>query len=266
MVCLCVYSHSDYFDILKIQIDYIKSLKIPCDIYLFVNIPFDFSGGKRTISKTAKRRYGSRKRLRGGNHEKFKTILYDDKVPYFQRLSYCIKQIPSSHLILTHDNDILLQFDIDAINKMIDAMNANNIDAIKLTDDLNVKPEIHIKDTLYISKHSDNDTYVFNVQPRIWRKESALNFYSRFPQKNYRNCETANVQAFSKTQRIYVVYDTNIIKSHYSPTKYYIFMHLTWEGEILQYNKKQNVNSLITTEYTKVKNKYLKNTTRIFHL
>ena len=30
MVVLCVYSHSDFFDILKIQVDYIKSLNIPC--------------------------------------------------------------------------------------------------------------------------------------------------------------------------------------------------------------------------------------------
>lgn len=263
MVSLCVYSHSDYFDILKIQVDYIKTLNIPCDIYLFVNTPFILNGGKRTKYKSVKRQRGTRKRLRGGNN--IKTILYDDTLPYYKRLSSCIEQVNSPHFILTHDNDILLQIDMDAIHKIVDLMKTNNIDAIKLSDDIKAKPEIAVKDTLYISKVRDDDTYAFNVQPRIWRKESALNLYLKFSEKTYHSSENGNVQEFTKTQKIYVLYDMNIIKSHYSSTKYYTFMHITRSSSIIQYNKKQNMNSIMTTEYAKIKDKYFKNTKRAFY-
>ena len=265
MISLCVYSHSEYFDILKIQMDYILALNIPCDIYLFVNTPFIFSGGKRTTHKSLKRRYRTRKRLRGGNMEQVKTILYDDKLPYFQRLSSCVEQVKSSHIILTQDNDILLNFDMDAINKMVELMIKNNIDAIKLSGYTNVKPELHVKDKLYIAKVVD-DGFVYSVNPRLWCKESALDLFLKFPEKTYRSSEDEDVQKFSKTQKIYVMYDTPIIKSHFSSTKYYTYIHITGDGKIYQYDKNKDVDPIMITEYRKIKDKYFKNTKRPFHV
>lgn len=262
MVSLCVYSHSDFFDILKIQMDYIKSLNIPCDIYLFVNIPFNIDGGKRTKYKSVKRQRGTRKRLRGGNN--IKTILYDDTLPYYKRLSSCIEEVNSPHFILTHDNDILLQIDMDAIHKMVDLMKTNNIDAIKLSDDIKAKPEIAVKDTLYISKVRDDDIYAFNVQPRIWRKESALNLYLKLPEKTYHSSENGNVQEITKTQKIYVVYDINIVKSYYSSSKYYTFMHITHSGTIIQYNKQDIVDPIMKNAYANIKKKYFNKMNRVF--
>jgi hypothetical protein len=265
MIALCVYSHSEYFDVLKVQMDYILSLNVPCDIYLFVNTPFNFSGGKRTTCKSVKRRYRTRKRLRGGNMEKVKTIIYDDKVPYFQRLSSCIAQVNSTHIILTQDNDILLKVDMDAINKMVDLMNKNNIDSIKLSGYTYVKPELHVKDSLYISTVVD-DGFVYSVNPRLWRKESALKLYLKFPDKTYKSSENEDVQKFSKTQKTYVMYDTHIIKSQYSSTKYYTYIHITGDGKIYEYDKKKDVDPIMISEYTKIKNKYFKNTKRLFHV
>ncbi len=265
MISLCIYSHSDYFDILKIQMDYVLSLNIPYDIYLFVNIPFTMSGGKRKRSKSIKRRYRTRKRFNGGSMEKVKTILYDDKLPYYQRLVSCIEQVKSTHFIITHEDDILLKIDTDYINKVVDAMNTNNIDAIKLVN-INSNPEIHIKDTLYIRPITEDDTMPYTVNPRIWRKESALKHYSKFPQKNYKSSENTNVQSFAITQKIYTLCDKSVIRSSFNHSPCYVVIHIIWGGQIRQYDKEQDKKDpMIMGEYTKIKEKYFKNTKRAFH-
>lgn len=266
MLPLCVYSHSDFFDILQIQVDYIKKLNIPCDIYLFINTPFNMNGGKRTKYKSFKRRYGTRKKMNGGNN--IKTILYDDKLRYHERLLSCIKQLNSPYFILTRDTDVILEIDMDAIYKIVKAMNTNNIDAIKLTNDINAKPEIYIKDTLYISELTDADKlFAYSVLPRIWRKESALKIYSLFPDKNYRTSENANVQKYTNTaQKVYTLYDINMIKAVYACTKHYKIINITHSGgQIAQYDKRSNTDPIIISEYAKIKDKYFKNTKRTFH-
>ena len=92
--------------------------------------------------------------MHGGNN--IKTILYDESKPYFHRLMTCIKEVNSDYIIFTHEDNILLQFDIDVINSMIHVMKVNKIDCIDLSnqvsDSTNTKSKIHIKDTLYISQ------------------------------------------------------------------------------------------------------------------
>ena len=225
------------------------------------------SGGKRTKYKSIKRRYRTRKRLRGGGMEKVKTILYDDKLPYFQRILGCIEQVNTTHFIITHDNDILIQFDIDAINRLVNVMTTNNIDAVKLHN-ITGNPEIHIKDALYISPIKDDEMYRYSVNPRLWNKVSALKLFSSFPQKDYRSSEGANVQEFSKKQKVYTLCESPVIMAYHAQAKCYVAMHITLGGAIAQYDKMQdrNPDPIIISEYNKIKNKYFKNTKRSFHV
>ena len=266
MIPLYVYSHSDFFDILKIQIESILSLNIQCDIYLFINKPFMLNGGGRLRSRKTKRRVATRKTMKGGNNDRFKTILYDDTKPYFQRLSSCIRQLNSPHFILIHDNDILLKCDMDFINKIVDVMNTNRIDAVRLLHEPG-NSDIHIKDTLYLTKINDNDPYRFCVNPRLWRKESALDLYESLPQKTYKESEDKNTQDFTKKQSIYALNDTSHIKQNSDNqrrSKYFLSFNLTRSGSIYQYNKNSETDPIIKDAYTKIKQKYLKNTKRAF--
>ena len=266
MIPLCVYSHSDYFDILKIQMDSILALNIPCDIYLFVNTPFTLNGGGRLRYRKVKRRHRTRKRMRGGNNNKFKTIIYDDTQPYFQRLSSCISQVDSPHLILIHDNDILVQCDTNAIDKIVDAMNANDIDAVRLLHAPG-NSEIHIKDTLYLSKIGDDDRYVYCVNPRLWRKESALDLYRSLPQTTYKLSEEMDVQEFSKKQKIYALSDTNNVKASKDQyrSKYFLTMNLTRAGKIYPFNTSEHTDPIIKNAYAKLKEKFKNITKRNFY-
>jgi hypothetical protein len=265
MIPLYVYSHSDFFDILKIQIESILSLNIGCDIYLFINKPFMLNGGGRLRYRKTKRR-ATRKRMKGGNNDRFKTILYDDTKPYFQRLSSCIRQLNSPYFILMHENDILIKCDMDSINKIVDVMNTKKIDSVKLLDQRG-KSEIHIKDTLYLLKIKDDDRYRFCVNPRLWRRESALNLYESFPEKTYNGSEDMDVQNFSKNQSIYALSDTSHIRQSSEDeyrSKYFLSMNLTRSGNIYQYDKNSETDPIIKDAYTKIKDKYFKNTKRAF--
>lgn len=270
MVCICIYSHSDYFDILQIQLDYVKSIlqNVPCQVYLFLNKPYTMSGGRR---RTKRSRYRSRKsykkKMRGGQQLPFKTILYDETAPYFTRLLSCIKQIDATHFILTHDNDILIKFDIDTINKIVESMKINAIDSLRLQHDPENQLEIKINDTVSMSKLRDNDMYSFNVQPRIWSKDSAIALYSTFPDKQYigTSSEGFDVLAYAKEhQKNYILFDAMPIQSarKFICSSCYCYIHLTSAGKLILYSKDNPVDPIVKAEQEKIYEKYLKSSKR----
>jgi hypothetical protein len=250
---IIIYSHSDVFDVLKIQLEYFSKLfsNTTQDIYLFSNTPYP-----PDTSTDIKLKY--------------KTILYDDNNPYFTRLLSCIRQIDSPYFIITHENDILLKFDKDIINKLVNQMEENKIDSINLqhkdnytklvneTED-KYKPEIKISETLYISKMTD-DRFTFCVQPRIWKKESAINLFSALPHKPYFvSSENHDVQSYVlKNQITYIIYSINSIGKHTTLPEY-SFLHITIGGKFMSCKKNDNLDEYAQTEFNNICNKYIKN-------
>ena len=251
---IIIYSHSDVFDVLKIQLEYFSKLfsNTTQDIYLFSNIPYP-----PDTSTDIKLKY--------------KTILYDDKNPYFTRLLSCIRQIDSPYFIITHESDILLKFDKDIIDKLVNQMKENKIDSINLQHKNNYKklvnqtedkynPEIKISETLYISKMTD-DLFTFCVQPRLWKKESAINLFSALPDKIYTSSETHNVQSYVlKNQITYIFHSINSSKhSNHTTVPEYSFLHITVAGKFISCKKNDNFEGEAQTEFNNICNKYIKN-------
>jgi len=206
---ICIYSHSEFFDILQIQFDYLTKL---------------FKGTGQTIYLFAD------KNFEGPTELAYTTILYDGAVAYMQRLATCIEQVPASYLILSHENDILLQYDASTMNALVKAMKQHSIDSIDLKHHDTQEERIEITPTLYISKVVH--PIIFRAQPRLWKKESALQFFTANPTKNYRRAENTNVQNYIKdAQKTFEVSSTTPLQSWYfgvdKAAPEYLFIHIT---------------------------------------
>jgi hypothetical protein len=246
---ICIYSHSSFFDVLQIQVDYLAKLFGGTDqpIYLFIDKPYD----KET-------------------NLKFTTIQYDDTIPYTKRLLYCIEQINQPYIIVSHEGDILLKYDASIIQKLVEVMSTNEVDSVDLLSHrVECKDTIQVSDTLSIVRIGGN-RYAYSVQPRLWKRESAKNLYSFLPGKDYKTSEDEYVQSYvSDNQKTYGICCTNPIKSfglqvhspnlgiHVSPI--YAFLHLTGANRFVRNIKESdNVDPFIAEAQRDIHNKYIK--------
>ena len=247
-VPIVIYSHSDVFDVLKIQLEYFTKLfsNTSQEIYLLSNIPYPDK-----ISTNTKLKYT--------------TIIYDDKTPYFTRLLSCITQINVPYFIITQESDILLKFDKDIINRIVNEMKEKKIDSINLQHRDNYKPEIKISETLYISKML-SDKFIFCVQPRIWNKESAIKLFSNFPNETYKSSENMAVQQYmEKNQNTYVTYSMNNFIQPFPVIRVipeYCYIHITFNGKFLMCKKYDNINPYIEKEFDSICTLYINNSKR----
>ena len=270
-VAICIYTHSTYFDILKIHLDYANTLykDSPYNIYIFSDIPYTSGGGMfkkgRSIVKRRRIKRMSKKQKGGQNNTqlKYKTILYDNNKPYFSRLIDCLQQVESDYIIITHDYDVVIRFNREIINPLVESMKTNNIDSIELLNK-GKQAEISVYKTLSISKKED-DGYTYNVQPRLWRKKSALDIYSKFPNSPYATCEVGEIQEYIKNnQKTYTMSDTISVRStrYYFYSPFFCFIHLTGGSKLIPCTKENNLEPFIQEEHEKIYNKYFKNSKR----
>ena len=216
---ICIYSHSEYFDILQIQFDYLTKL---------------FKGTGQPIYLFADKNYDKQMELT------YKTILYDGNAPYMQRLATCIEQVPEPYFILSQDNDILIKYDAQTISKLMASMKEHAIDSIELKhNEKNKEPKIKVTDTLSIVRHGKEDPYTFCVQPHLWEKGAAKEFYTTNTIKGYRESENNNVQRFAKEHQVtYELFSEKSLQStcigkagKVSPE--YVFIHVTNSGKFI---------------------------------
>jgi hypothetical protein len=238
---ICIYSNSEVFDVLEIQFEYLSKLfnNTNQKIYLFVDKEYD----KETSLK-------------------YETILYDNNTTYNKRLTHCISKIKGDYFIITQENDILFKLNKNTILKIIDTMKLNSIDSIELKQQPNCNNIIKVSDILSLSQ--PDVPYTFNVQPRIWNRNSAIKFFKLVPNKTYKTIENGNVQNIIKSSyKTYSLCSKYQVKSlrQFIQIPEYTFLHITHQGGFL----KQNMNNLdksILDEYNIIYNKYIKSSKR----
>jgi hypothetical protein len=239
---ICIYAHSDVFDILEILVEYLHKVfkNTSQKIYIFTNIKYN----KETPLI-------------------YESILYDDKIPYNKRIAYCLKHIKCEYFIISQESDILVNYSKDTIHKLVDTMKANNIDSIDLKQHASSNKDIKVTDTLSIT-NINKHPYVFNVQPRLWKLTSAIMFYSSIPDKTYKTMESSNANLLLKTkQTTYGIFSKNIIIStrNFNVLPEYKYIHITGDGKFINPNK-DIIDPSIKEEYVNIYNKYIKNSKR----
>jgi hypothetical protein len=240
IIPICIYSHSSVEDVLEIQFDYMSKISNMSNqkIYLFIDKPYT----KETSLK-------------------YQTILYDDNTPYSKRLIKCISEILEPYFILSHENDILVGYDPNTILELKRSMEKNIIDSITLKHFPKCTNLIQVNNSL--SLFNPDPDYVFNVQPRLWKKTSALNLFTSIPDKNYKTIESANTESYIKSnQKTYTVCSSTPVKStrDFIVIPEYKYIHITSGGKFII--NKQKIDKNIEIIYSEIYNRYIKNSRR----
>lgn len=236
MFSIVIYTHSDYFDILPIQLDYFDTI-VPSTIpvYLLSNKQFPAC--------------------------KYKTILYEDLKPYASRLLTGIEQIPDEYIIITHENDVIIRFSPEFIEQIIQVMRDHDIDSVELKHDARGSGPLPINAETSMVKKTE---YFYNVQPTVWKRDRLLQFLRAFPDKLYRTIEHDDTQKYmADNYKTYTLLCNNRIQSiWYELPVEYCYLHLTARLMLLPCTRMSGLHPEAQKEHDTIYLKYLHDSTR----
>jgi hypothetical protein len=235
---IIIYSHSSYSDILKIQTDYIQNLDFNNKI-LFIN------NNDENLNEI----YASYDKI----------IFYDDKLPYASRVSECLKVCDFDYFLFSHDIDILLNVNIDFLEKLLDFIVKEQIDRVdlKYTENVFGKEIIELSNGIKLVKEIIEKDYIYNVNPSIWKKETLLEIMTEFKDRNYRTIEDLIVQSFCKKYKIFKINTQTFLKcGYFNCIREYMFLHIRHNGKFLPLN--ENFVTIYNQSYEDISNEYLK--------
>ncbi len=94
------------------------------------------------------------------------------------------------------------------------------------------------KEDYYLGEHVEKYTYVFNVNPSIWKKDSYMELLTNFQDRTYRNIEYDDVQEFCSKYRILNLYTRNVLHCGYLKClPFYKYLHITHYQRFLRFNE-----------------------------
>jgi hypothetical protein len=235
MLPVCVYSHRDYLDVLRVNEHYLPVNR--------KNVLITNSLDETTFQQT---------------------IHYDDSLPYAQRLTASLAEIKQEYILFMHDMDIVISADWEAIDGLVDTMRKHGLDRVDLK---NAKCEqdgvVESVGGLRMHPQPDTARYIYNVNPSVWRVSSFLDVLSKFPQCTYRTIESLPVQHYcAKTKKMSILSDKKVIEcGYFQCVPQFQFLHITHGGHFLPMVNNR-LDPEIHEEYTKMRFGLLSKSTR----
>lgn len=222
------YTHDSYSDVIEIQYEYIKDIN-----------------NKFLITNNIKENV-----LDIFNKNFKKIFYYDDSLPYSQRILNVINEINDDFIFLIHDNDILVEKDDSILEKCLDLMISNNYDRIDFqVGGPNFKGHIEtisIDDNKYfLSRNYNENDYIYNVNPSIWRVSTLRRILNNFPNHSYRNIEDGEVQKYCVNNdfKIFKLMGHDLVKSTpFTLLDFFQYIHITHDGKFLPINNSLSEN------------------------
>ena len=260
------YSHSDYTDILQIHADYISHKKNKTLIIDTDDIPHSIKDVYDRI------------------------IYYDDTLPYASRILNSVKQIDDERFLLMHDTDILLRVDSDKMEQLLHLCTKHGMDRLDLQ--VGLDPSLFIdrlvngvfytaesikKKTAYVTVDDEcklikqvyfrnhplmGSSYLYNVNPSIWNKQSLLRIMEQFSHLDYRSIERDVVQKFCDDLSIYKIGIDNFIScGHFDCADFFTFFHITCQGKLVPFDNDHRDKygcsyESVAPQYQQIINKY----------
>lgn len=269
-ITFVIYSHTDFLDMLKIQIDQTHNIK---NKILIIN--------KNNLCND-------------GIYSNFKRVVfYDDSEPYGNRLLKTISEIESEFILFSHEIDILIDYKWGELGKLLKWMGHKNVDKIDLhfidgaldkqnqtfveisdgeVNDWESKSINELqKDRNYLTIHDDPNTYIYNVNPTLWKTSSFCDLLTFAKNKNYREIEYDETQNYMKKFKIYTLYSNKLLDcGYFKCLDIYKYFHITHYGLLInpqrQTTEFNQSYSDVAEDYFKIIEKYnLKNGSRKFN-
>jgi hypothetical protein len=242
-----VYSHTDFVDILKIQLEYIRD--IDNKILLINESSLDISEITEKFSRV---------------------IRYNESLPYTSRLK-CLSVLEDKVILFFHDIDILIYKDYLLLEELKKIMISKNIDRLDLqyNDDFdnNSNEQIFIDDgSDGFSLLHQTSGYVYNVNPSLWKLSALLEVVNAFPNATYRDIELVAQNYCATKLRFFKLNSKSYFNCGYFRCLYFfVFIHITHGGKFLPLDSSR-LDSNIRDIYSEIFTKHnLKNSTRGFN-
>lgn len=171
--------------------------------------------------------------------------MYDDTLKYTGRWLNILEEINTDYIVIIHDVDILLYFDINIFNIYYSLVLENKIDRLSLSIfNPNSKLSKYIDNIEYaicnLNDIKKTNHYVpYDVSPSVWNKNSFIKLCSIFPNETYASSElNINLQNYcKKTLKCYGISYTSNIQIQYCRglvySTYFKFLHITTNGKLL---------------------------------
>lgn len=142
---------------------------------------------------------------------------YDDSKPFYEKLRSVLQNITTKYLLYNPDTFVLTgDVDISSIEKIINKMNADNIDQVRLNVSGVENFKIVDGDTYELIKGSFinfEGSFFMSVGTGIWNTKSLLDITTKFNMKSYLEAENSNVQEYVKMLKNYYVTSSKNVKN-----------------------------------------------------
>jgi hypothetical protein len=252
-----VYSHTDNLDCLEIATDYLTDFK---NKILIIN-ESDIDLEKWSA-----------------HYEQI--LLYKDNQQYGAKLYETLTNIKSDYILFSHEIDILLNKNIQVLNKLVDYAKLNQIDRINLQPSGHNGPEFTKVDlylpinkwdvtttpaieTLYISEQKGVTTYRYNVNPCIANVKSFTKMVENFKETSYRDMEDLPVQQYCENLKVCNLYKTSLEEcGYFKCVSEYKFFHITHHRAFVRFDPHKPVTKFgqsykdCSVEYQNIVSKY----------
>lgn len=214
---LVIKSHNSYSYLWKIINDYVQNLDL--EIYLCLNrndTEFEFD-----------------KRI---------TVLeYDENLSYPQRMSSILEKLNDDYVFISHDVDLILDFDKNKFNEYLDMVKSFSLDRLSLGVFNNPSEEICANNnSICALTHTTKNFYTpFDYAPSICDRKSFIEFYNEFPDDTYGSLELnqkaqnyfkENMKSYGIQKQIgdKLIYHRGMVYS-----EFFNFLHITIKGGLL---------------------------------
>ena len=179
-------------------------------------------------------------------NDNIEVLKYDANLAYSDRISYLIENLDTDYFILSHDIDLIINFDEDKLKKYLEIVKDYNIDRLSLGvfNPSDLISEKIVRDDLSICQlvfnMSRNFFTPFDYSPSIYKKDSIYKFYKNFPGISYKELELyKGVQDYFKDNLsaygIQKTYDMSLVYHRgFVYTSDFNFLHITVAGSLLE--------------------------------
>lgn len=193
-------------------------------------------------------------------NKNIKLIRYNQSDSYTKRLINILKNLESKYVLITHDVDIILNFNFNALNKYKQIIEENDVDRLSLgVYNGNDIIDLNGYKICKLYRHMSKNFFTpFDYTPSIYNREKLIDFYSNFENETYRGLElNENAQQYIvKNFKSYGIQKSDNIKLIYHRGFVYSedfnFLHLTVQGKFLS---RESYFDLIE-DFEKIKFKY----------
>ena len=235
MLHIAIYTHSDFFDILPIQLAYFKQLVRGATVTLCTNTLYDAC--------------------------EYPQLLYDENLPYAGRLLSCLSQLDVTYLLLTHENDVICSIDTAMLETLVAKMTEYGIDTIDLKHESRGSAPLYVTDRLSLVKKSE---YFYCVQPSLWRRSSLQAILAKYSDRGYRQIESDDIQKYMvETWNVRGLCATPSMQTiWYKVSPYYAYIHLTSRLLLLPCSAENGLHPYIQQVHEQIFALYLSHSTR----